>query len=163
MFSYLEVIMESQPVKVSSDREAQYFLYLPPSDRFYLSINYWVELDSSNPVGNHAAPGQTFDPSDLPDIIRVYFKSISPSEASNLFRDNSSLEEAIVEYDTFYKFTEAQNFFMNEFQLKGESELLLIKVTGHPKGQSFLELSGSQISALQIGKPLHGAVRSEQR
>jgi hypothetical protein len=52
---------------------------------------------------------------------------------------------------------------MEEFQLKGESELLLVRVTGSPKGQVFLEFSGSQISALQIGKPLHGAVRSEQR
>jgi hypothetical protein len=107
MFSYLEVIMESQPIKVSSDREAQYFLYLPPSDRFYLSINYWTELDSSTPQGSSTAPDERsrFDPSKPPDVVRAYFKSISPAEASNLFRDNSSLEEAIVEYDTLLKFT----------------------------------------------------------
>lgn len=164
MFSYLEVIKESQPVKVSSDKDDQYFLYLPPSDRFYLSINYWVETDSSVPKGQVPAKNSPFaSTSGGSNIIRTYFKSISPSEASNLFRDNSSLEEAVDEYDSFHKFNDQQNFFMEEFKMKGESELLLLKVTGRPKGQAFLELSGSQVSALQIGKPLHGAVRSEQR
>jgi len=51
---------------------------------------------------------------------------------------------------------------MREFGLKGDKEMLLLKVVGSPKQQAFFELSGSQISALEINKPLLAAVRNDK-
>ena len=137
---------------------------LPQTDSTFRSTTGWR--------ATQASPGarclQPIHPLEVhledQNIIRNIFQEYQ-SQVKHLtcFRDNSSLEEAIEEYDSFHKFTDQQNFFMDEFKMKGESELLLLKVTGRPKGQAFVELSGSQVSALQIGKPLHGAVRSEQR
>lgn len=160
MFSYLEVLQESQPVQVSSD-EAQYFLYLPPSDQFFLSINYWIESETQTPSA--ANPGPKIFPGQLSDEqITVYIRSISPKEASELFRGSESIEDAVSMYDIVRKFSRSKTFYMREFRLKGETELLLMKVTGKPKHQAFFELSGSQIAALPVNKPLRGAVKNDR-
>lgn len=54
-----------------------------------------------------------------------------------------------------------QNFKMQQFKMKGDSELLLLRVSGKPSHSAFLEVSGSQIRPLMLNTPLTGQVRND--
>lgn len=124
-------------------------------------MNFWVESDSDIPTAPSSDFSPVFSGNTVNERVKIYLTEVSPMEASMMFKNDEDMEKLIYEYDTLVKITRAKQFEMREFRMKGDSQFLIIKVAGRPKGMAYLEFSGSQVSPLQINKIMHGAVKND--
>lgn len=76
------MIQEGQQVQINQEELEQFFIYLPPSDQFFLSFNYWIENDSENPLVSSSIRSEDYKDSISQERIKIMSVQISPAQAS---------------------------------------------------------------------------------